>query len=178
MARWNPKYELDLVEIFDRAYRGEDEELSNRLRYILSFGEFKTIYGQRLVDQIVDRTQDSLDKNGKPLGTYKASYKDTVIFKLYKGNKQTVDLTLTGDMLSSLRARPKGNYIIINLEGEENRSKAQGHISGIYGKKGRTAPRDFLGLPKDVEEKIMKQTIKEFRQEKAFLEAEAEFSNG
>ncbi|MBK7380568.1 MAG: hypothetical protein IPJ03_16555 [Ignavibacteriales bacterium] len=179
MAKWNPKYELDLVEIFDRAYSDEDPELQDKIRPLISNQTIKVTYGQRVVDEIVDRTQSHIDKNGKSLGRYSTSYKNSLIFEIYKGNETQVNLTLTGDMLSSLRSKPKRNpTIIINLEGDDNRSKAQGHITGRYGKRGRTEPRDFLGIPKSLEEKLLKQTIKDYIKDNKLTETEAGFSNG
>lgn len=179
MANWNPKYELDLIEIFDRAYYKETQSKQNKLRPLLSVSEIKTVFGQRVIDEIVDRTQkDHIDKNGGSLGKYSDSYKKALIFKIYKEGDKSVNLTLTGDMLSSLRSKSKNKYlIVINLENQKNRNKAQGHITGIYGKKGRTDPRDFLGLPKKVEEEILKQTIKDYIKDNKFVETEAGLSN-
>lgn len=179
MANWNPKYELDLIEIFDRAYSDEDQELQDKIKPLLRNSTIKTTYGQRVIDEIVDRTQKNhIDKNGKSLGVYSKTYKDSLIFEIYKGNEREVNLTLTGEMLSSLRNKPKGSMIIINLDGNNNRAKAQGHITGRYGKKGRSNPRDFLGLPEKLEAKLLKETIKDYIRENKLVETEAGFSNG
>jgi hypothetical protein len=178
LAKWNPKYELDLVEIFGRAYSDEDQELQDKIRPLISNNTVKVTYGQRVIDEIVDRTQSHIDKNGKSLGRYSATYKNSLVFEIYKGGETRVNLTLTGDMLSSLRSKSKRNSIIINLDGDDNRGKAQGHITGRYGKKGRSDPRDFLGIPPNIEEKLLKQTIKDYIKDNKLTETEAGFSNG
>jgi len=164
-SKWNPKYIIDVVKVYNRAYESEDSELVDKIRPIISSESFKLLYGQRVVDKIVERTQKGVNKSNGSLGTYSESYKESLIFKVYKSGESRVNLTLTGDMLNSLRMADKKNQIIINLEGDENRGKAQGHISGKYGKKGKSKyDRDFLGLPEDLEDSILKKTIRDIRQ--------------
>ena len=49
--------------------------------------------------------------------------------------------------------------VVFGLEEQDNRNKAQGHITGKYGKKGRTSKRDFLGVPKKKEEELLREAI-------------------
>ena len=159
---WNPTFKINLLDVLDSSY--DSEALKDKLRDFVATTEFKQLYGQRVVDKIVDRTREQgIDKNGKSLGTYSKAYRDSLIFEIYHGSEKRVNLTATGDMLESLN--PKiGKYVItIQLEGELNRGKAQGHISGIYGKFGRTAPRDFLGLPEKMLQSMFKESMRDYR---------------
>lgn len=159
---WNPTFKINLLDVLDSSY--DSEEVKDKLREFVVETEFKQLFGQRVVDEIVNRTRDqNIDKNGKSLGTYSKTYRDSLIFGIYKGADKSVNLTLTGSMLESLN--PKlGKYVItIQLEGEENRGKAQGHITGILGKFGRAKPRDFLGLPSGELRSMFKSSMKDYR---------------
>lgn len=161
MAKYNPKYVLDLRKILSNAY--EDESLKNKLRRDIATPEFKRLYGQRVVDEIVTRTQNHKDKDSDTLGTYSKAYRESQIFQIYKQGETKVNLTLRGDMLNSIVHDADSKYkIIVNLL-EDQRDKARGHITGILGKNGRAKPRDFLGLPSNIEEKLFKDTMKDFR---------------
>ena len=159
---WNPTFKINLLNILDDSYN--DENLKDKLRDFVATTEFKQLFGQRVVDKIVDRTREqNIDKNGKSLGTYSTHYRESLFFEIYHGSERRVNLTATGEMLESLN--PKlGKYVItIQLEGEENRGKAQGHISGKYGKFGRTDPRDFLGLPEKMLQAMFKESMRDYR---------------
>src|SRR6478735_3162203 len=116
MAAWNPTYKINLLEVLDEAYA--DAALKDKLRDFVAETEFKQIFGQRVVDKIVTRTsEDQVDKNGRSLGTYSKSYKDSLIFQIYKPGQNSVDLKLTGEMLSSLNYKQGKYQIIVELEG-------------------------------------------------------------
>lgn len=172
MAKWNPQYKIDLREVFDGAYSGE---LNSKLRPILQDSNFKQLYATRVIDEIIKRTKSGIDRHGKSLGTYSGTYKGSLIFKIYKGGETKVNLTLTGEMLSSLVDKASKFNIIIELDGEENKAKAEGHITGKLGKFGRAKPRDFLGLPKTVERQIMKESISAIRNNSPLVAAELAF---
>lgn len=159
---WNPTYKINLLDVLKRAI--PDSKVQDALRATLKESPFKTLFGQRVVDEIVNRTREkNIDKNGKSLGTYSKTYKDSLIFEIYKSGQQKVDLTLTGEMLESLRSNSSAYQIIVNLEGDNNRGKAQGHITGKLGKTGRAKPRDFLGLPNKEVDKIFIESVKDYR---------------
>ena len=159
---WNPTYKINLLEVLKRSV--SDPKIQDALRPTLRESPFKTLFGQRVVDEIVTRTREkNIDKNGKSLGTYSKAYKQSLVFEIYKSGQRKVDLTLTGEMLESLKTNNSAYQIIVNVEGEENRGKAQGHITGRLGKNGKAKPRDFLGLPKKEEERIFKESIKDYR---------------
>lgn len=159
--KWNPTFKIDLLKVLDDSYSSDN--LKDKLREFIGTTEFKQLYGQRVVDRIVDRTRDeSIDRFGKSLGSYSKTYKESLVFSIY-GKSNPVDLTLTGEMLESLRPINGRYSITVQLDGDENRGKAQGHITGILGKKGRAKPRDFLGLPKKELTDIFKESLKDYR---------------
>ena len=108
-----------------------------------------------MIEEIIDRTQNrNIDKDGKPFVKYSQSYTGSDIFKIYAKNPNDVNLTLTGEMLSSLTSDQGRDFISIELIGAENKAKASGAKYGIKTKRGIVI-RDFLGLPEDVEDKLM-----------------------
>lgn len=177
--KYNPTFKIDLLKVLDNAFTSD--ELKDKLRPFISKTEFKQIYGQRVVDRIVERTQDSKGAqvkkieeasgewdSGTPsrtvgLGSYSTSYRNSLIFKIYKEGEKKVNLTLTGEMLASLNP-VNGRYTItVELEGENNKAKAQGHITGKYGKTGKSDPRPFLFLPTKEVSQIFVDSLKDFR---------------
>jgi hypothetical protein len=148
-------------------------KVQDALRPTLAETAFKKLYANRVVDEIVNRTRDkNIDKNGKSLGKYSTEYKKSLVFQIYKDAGQKVDLTLTGEMLESLKANHSKYVVTVFLEGDNNRGKAQGHITGRLGKKGRAEKRDFLGLPPKEEERIFKESMKDYRNMSDFTLAE------
>jgi phage gpG-like protein len=118
----------------------------------------KEAIGQAIIDKIVERTQDNLDKNNKSLGSYSKSYRSSVEFEILKGAKRAVDLTATGDMLAALTiTKTTPQTITIGFNDTEQNTKAYGHISGMEGHpvlEGRVQKRDFMGLPDEELNKI------------------------
>lgn len=162
------KYKIDLVRIFNKTY--SSRELRDKLRIYISRPDFKRFFGESVISEIATRTQDKrLDKNNKKLddtGPYSKQYQDSFDFKAYGKNKDRIDLTLTGEMLTSMESKSSGKTeITLQFINERNAAKAQGHRTGRYGKKGKSEPRDFFGLPEEELTKIMKQSIKIFRDE-------------
>jgi phage gpG-like protein len=159
---WNPTYKLNLLDILKRSI--PDSKVQDALRGTVAEYDFRRLYSQRVVDEIVNRTrEENIDKKGKPLGKYSKSYRDSLIFQIYHGGDKEVNLTLTGEMLESLRSSYSKYQVTVFLEGQNNRDKAQGHVSGKYGKNGRAPKRDFLGLPPKEEERIFQESIKDYR---------------
>jgi hypothetical protein len=157
----NPTYKINLLEVIKRAI--PDPKIQDAIRPTLGESPFKTLFGQRIVDEIVTRTRDkNIDKNGGTLGTYSKEYKASLVFQIYKSGQRKVDLTLTGEMLESLRSNNTRFMIVVDLE-ESQRGKAKGHITGKLGKYGRAEPRDFLGLPNKEVDKIFLESIKDYR---------------
>lgn len=161
MKKKSSPYKINLLKILDRAI--SDSRIKDALRGTLKESSFKSLYGQRVVDEIVNRTREKgVDRNNKSLGTYSKSYSKSFDFEVYKSGQKKVDLTLTGEMLETLDAKSSMFTIEINVD-EDNRGKAQGHISGKLGKFGKAQPRDFLGLPPKEEDRIFLESIKDYR---------------
>lgn len=105
-----------------------------------------------IIDQIIRRTEDGLDKRGKPFAPYSKAYVKSLDFKNAGKSKGSVNLTLSGDMLASLKLLDdaSGRLRIGFDRGSDENARADGNIRGTYGadspKKGKA--RDFLGISK------------------------------
>lgn len=172
MAKWNPKYQVNLLRVFDRAYSGDSKELRSKLRPLLSNGELKSLFSNFVIDEIVERTTSGIDKNGESMGGYSKEYKESLSFKVWKGGQSRVNLEQTGDMLSDINSE-KGRFnITFSFNSDHNKAKAQGHISGEYGETGRTSPRDFFGLPEEEEETALRSALKVYSSSNLSIEAD------
>jgi hypothetical protein len=162
---FNPTYKVDVLKVFRTEYSGEPKELRERIRPILSYPEFRRLFSDNIVNEIRARTEKGIDKDNKPLGTYRKSYTESAIFQIYKGRKRNVDLVLTGEMLASLRSnKGTSGVITISLDGTENKAKAYGHITGFRGHpfiKG-VQKRDFLGLPDERLGELLRLSVMEY----------------
>lgn len=153
-------YNLDLRQIFDRAYKSERRDLRDALRELLSDPAVKREYGLRVVEQIRQNTQSGIDKKGKDFPKYSKAYIESTVFEIYNKSASDVNLTLTGEMLSSMDVNiNKPMMISVYFPDKENNDKAHGNITGQNGK--RKAKRDFLGLPPEQEDQLLQDTITE-----------------
>jgi hypothetical protein len=101
--------------------------------------------GREIIRTILERTAQGLDKNRTVFPGYSKDYKDSDDFKL-TGKSSTVNLRLSGDMLSDLSILDvRKGEIVIGFEDSEQRAKAHGHITGADGT-GRLPVRNFLGI--------------------------------
>lgn len=160
MARqFNPKWSVNIIGVFNRAYGDKDVALRSALRPFISTSQFKQLYGDAIRDEIFKRTvDDNIDKNGSAFKKYSPTYKQSLIFKAY-GKSSEVNLELTGSMMSSIRFKSAGQSLEFFIDGNENKNKARGHITGMEGK---GVKRDFFGLPDDVLDDLMKETLNPF----------------
>jgi hypothetical protein len=115
--------------------------------------EQRQAIADEVIDFIVNRSKQGLDKYNRSFPNYSKSYKDSLDFKI-AGKSSSVDLTLSGDMLDSIEllSNRKGSITIGFRPGSEN-DKAEGNIIGSYGQpSGNPAKsRDFLGIhPSDL----------------------------
>lgn len=101
-----------------------------------------------VIDHIVARSLNGLDKNNKKFPNYEIDY----------ANKKNVgvgdvDLTLSGEMLESLElVSHKPGEIIIGYKdpSDELAGKVEGNRIGSYGREpNKDKARDFLGIPED-----------------------------
>lgn len=159
MAGYKP-FKVNVLSVLDKA-DFEDEKSRDAARKFVSDKDFKRLFGQRMVDEIVERTKRGKDMHNKSLGHYSKSYKESLIFQIYD-KKDPVDLTLTGEMLESISAEDSRYTIIIDVDAD-NRDKAEGHITGKLGR-ARARPREFLGLPEGLVVDLFKESMKRFRE--------------
>lgn len=153
-------FKVDVIRVLKSAY--SSTAVQDRLSEFAIESEFKQLFGIRMVDRIVERTRDeNIDKNGRSLGKYSKEYKNSLVFQIY-GKSDPVDLTLTGEMLESLANDTSGRMIIIDVA-EDQKGKAEGHITGKLGKFGRAKPRNFLGLPDSEVTSIFKESMQDYR---------------
>lgn len=155
MAKFNPKLELNLNTL---SATNLTPAIARTVRPQLKTIEFKTLFANRVIDEIYERTQEGVDKKDKKFTAYSKSYTKSQIFEVYKGGQENVDLTLTGSMLSSLDSKLNGNNVIIFFNDDTDAAKAHGHINGT-----KVLPkRDFFGLPKDVLNNLFKESVKDY----------------
>lgn len=111
-----------------------------------------------VIERIVNRTDQGIDKDGKRFPAYSKSYKESLDFKI--AGKGPVNLQLSGDMLAAIEAlEVTSRSATIGFEkGSEENAKADGNIRGTYGNsipiKGKA--RDFLGISEKDLLKIIK----------------------
>lgn len=156
------KYEIDLIEVLNRL--DKPRQVKDKLRGLMKSRLFKQKFGENVIDKIANRTERRrVDKNNKPFkAPYSKSYQKSLEFKIYNKRPGHVNLKLTGEMLASMKLGKSGERKIkIIMADNFNNSKAHGHINGIKTKKGKVK-RDFLGLPKDDENKMLSLTLREF----------------
>lgn len=187
MAKKQPKvkYEIDLIRVMERAMADKPRKVKDKLRQLMKKTSFKQKFGEGVIDRIAHRTEKKrIDKKNKPfVKPYSKSYQKSLDYKIYGKSKNIVNLKLTGEMLASMRvSRARSSAIRIQMADTVNNNKAHGHINGIKRKVNQNAKtktrkgkrvkpatkkvkRDFLGLPPEDENKIMKQTIRAFGSE-------------
>ena len=108
---------------------------------------------QNIISHVIDRTQNkSQDKNGAKFLGYSKAYKESFEFKV-AGKTNKVDLTLTEEMMGSLKkVSDKDGEIEIGYDGRRRKlnGKVEGNVKGTYGQKwkriAKRKPRDFMGI--------------------------------
>lgn len=86
----------------------------------------RTLAAQLIIEQIVERTADNRDVNGKRFPNYSSSYANSLDFKIAGKSKGDPNLRLSGDMLDSIQLLDnKPGYITIGYnEGTPENDKA------------------------------------------------------
>jgi hypothetical protein len=161
----NPQFKISLYSLFNKAYANAEPALKRAIRPRLNNPEFRRIFSDSIIERIVERTQSGVNKKDEDMGGYSPRYRESLVFKIYKGFRRNVDLTLTSNMLSSLKALQLDKTIIIELEGQENKVKAYAHITGFRGHpylSGKVKKRDFLGLPESEQIDLLRQSLEMF----------------
>lgn len=115
---------------------------------------------QEVIDFIIKRSQSGKDIDGNPFPKYSPQYTKSLDFKVAGKSKGKVNLTLSGDMLNSIKLLSHGSgQLTVGFDrgDSENNGKAEGNQLGTYGKKtpDKKKARPFLGISKDDLRKII-----------------------
>lgn len=110
--------------------------------------------GEAIVEHIVTRTKKGLGVGGKKLqgpdgdGKYSQAYKDHRDFKAAGKSGSTVNLTLTGDMLTSLEVVDvsQPGFIVLGFTDEDDNDKAAFMLEKNY---------NFFGIDETEKRKIL-----------------------
>ncbi len=165
MGKWGVSLEIDLPSLARSTI--DDRRVRAAITPLFSDRSFKQEFGKRIIDEIVKRTESGVDKNGSSFTPYSDSYKKSTIFKIYKGSKRTPDLHLSGEMLADMDIlKMTKTSVTIGFPGSEQEAKAHGHINGS----NNLPRRDFFGLPKEIQGKILKETVKDFADSRTVFE--------
>lgn len=138
----------------------DDRRVRTAYREAMRGASVRQEFGRRLIDSMIDRTNEGLDKKGSPFKPYKDSYKNSLAFQIYKSSGDPVNLQLTGQMLDSMEARPKGAFDVeLYFIGAFNNEKAEWNIDGTK----NSPKRDFFGISVDEQVNILKNTLKDIQ---------------
>jgi len=119
--------------------------------------EERIALGLEIIDTIIARSQAGKDKKNKDFKKYSTSYIKSFDFKL-AGKGKKPNLTLSGEMLNALTVLDTSDgEITIGIPSDDdfNNAKAEGNITGSYGKPKAdpSKARDFMGIAsKDLKE--------------------------
>ncbi len=154
MALQTPKLEKDQVST--------EIKLAELIGPLSLDKSVREVFLQAALDKMSERLDQGRGVDGK-LHAYSKAYKDSLAFAAF-GKSNTVNMQLTGDMVSSVSEIKTENKssMIIGIDDEEQAAKAFGHITGFEGHKyleGKVAPRKWFGW-KDSELKSIAAAIK------------------
>jgi hypothetical protein len=108
---------------------------------------FRQSVGQQIIDRIRERTrEENIDRKGRGFRGYSDSYVESLRFRAAGKDPGSVNLTLTGEMLTLMDVIDStSTTITIGFTDRTDQRKAHGHITGS--KRGPKVKRDFFGLP-------------------------------
>jgi hypothetical protein len=117
--------------------------------------DVKREFGNKVIDEIIKRTDKSIDKHNVGFVKYSKFYKNSDAFKIH-GKSSKVNLKLTGEMRADMSVTGvTATAVKISFPNPEQNKKADGHIRGL----GSLPIRDFFGLPQTDLENLMKKTV-------------------
>lgn len=106
-----------------------------------------------IIERIITRTLDGLDKNGRPFRPYKESYTKDNRFKAAGKSASEVNLKFSRNMLNGLKLlRHADGVLAIGFDAGSNNDKAAYNILQRHGK-----VRDFLGISPLELDKILRE---------------------
>lgn len=107
--------------------------------------------GREIVERMISNANSGVGVRKTASGVRKKQFPGyTKDYAKFKG-QENVDLVLSGDMLADLDviSHKKGSILVGFENGTESNAKAEGNITGSYGKSPNLRKaRDFLGLTK------------------------------
>jgi hypothetical protein len=117
-------------------------------------GDYSNEDARTLADEVlnflIERSKAGKGKDGKPFPGYSKAYMNSLDFKIAGKKPGRVDLTLSGEMLDSLKVLiANKNKIVIGYDkGDPVNGKAEGNILGTYGKDkpNPSKARNFMDL--------------------------------
>jgi hypothetical protein len=131
------------------------EKVTQKINFVDLFGvdlssrkDLRLSIAQDMIDLMISRTrEDHVSVDGESFEKYSDSYKKSDKFSEY-GKSNSVDMTLTGDMLGSIDViEDAEDYIVLGLADDQN-GKAHGHMVGA----NNLPVRRFFGVNKaDIE---------------------------
>lgn len=88
-------------------------------------------FGQAMIDEILDRTEDNVGVNGRPLKDYSEEYIDSKTFKRRFKSPGDVNMKLRGTMLGTLTVKDDGGgKVTIGWNDSTENAKAYNHHTG------------------------------------------------
>lgn len=128
---------------------------------------FRREFGRRVIDEIRKRTEkERIDKNNSSLTKYSKSYEESLAGQVYgKKASQYANLTASGQMLANMEVvGTPARSVVIAFPSQDQNDKAHGHVYG-GGFRSALPVRDFFGLPEKEQQKILKDTLKDFNKD-------------
>jgi hypothetical protein len=127
--------------------------------------------GEELINFIVERTKKGKGSDGASFPKYSDVYKKSFEFTA-AGKGNTVNLTLSGEMLDSLKVleASQGKVVIGFDKDDEVNDRAEGNILGSYGgDPDKEKARDFMALSQNEVDKIIKSLAIETEEDQTIL---------
>jgi len=127
--------------------------------------KYRRALATELIDYIIRRTKSGKNNKGAMFPKYSEGYVNSLDFKIAGKKRRPVNLTLSGDMLASIKLlREKRDWFEIGLPaGDPDNGKAEGNQLGSYGdapKRSRARPfLDFKGEEIKKRDKIIKKYV-------------------
>lgn len=154
---------FDLMDLLNEAESGAKRKALSRF---VRQDVVKREFGNRVIDEIKDRTLKGRDKNERPFVPYSKAYKDSLEFQVF-GKSSRVNLKLSGEMQASINVlKTDSTSVTIGFLSAEQEQKATGHVMGS----GPLPVRDFWGIDKKDQVGILKSVIKDLNADNAAQE--------
>jgi hypothetical protein len=121
---------------------------------------------REIIDYIVERTKSGKDASGGRFPVYTSEYIKSLNFKNAGKEEGSIDLTLSGDMLTAMRLveSKTGKLVIGYTKDDEVAGRVEGNVLGTYGKKKpiEGKARDFLGFEGRTEVEELRRIVERY----------------